>query len=157
VYLKFEYLNKDGSIPRKYSCQGENISPPLTWGETPEGTDSLMLLLYDRDVPFPFLHLYTIDHWIVYNIPGNVTELREGLPEGVQVGNGTLQGRNSRGKKGYSGPCPPFGEHTYHFELFALNKRLDIEPDKATRSKLLDMVEGSVIQRTGLKAKYRHQ
>ena len=157
MYLKSSSFKEGGQIPKKYSCQGENVSPPLSWGDMPEGTESLMLLVFDKDIPASFLPLMTIDHWVVYNIPPEVTEFKEGLPEGEKLENGASQGINRKGDFSYTGPCPPFGTHEYHFELYALNKKLEIEPKKAIKDKLLDLAKENVIQKVELKANYRHQ
>lgn len=105
-------------IPTKYTCQGQDISPPLAWGEPPEGTQSFALILDDPDAPGG-----VFTHWVLFNIPSDSRE----LPEAV-LPSGALQGKNDFGRIGYGGPCPPPGRpHRYQFTLYALDQRLDLE------------------------------
>ena len=110
------------SIPVRYSCEGENIPPPLEWSEAPPGTESLALIIDDPDAPHG-----TFTHWLVFNEPAS----RTGFPEGAGIdgrSNGApAQGQNSGGGPGYIGPCPPRGPaHTYRFFLWALDQMLDL-------------------------------
>lgn len=129
-------------IPQRYTCDGEDISPPLTWRGQPEGTRSYVLIVYDPDAPAG-----TFIHWVLYNIPGN----RSGLPEAVPRGRGVVeglgvQGVNDFGFIGYGGPCPPpgHGVHRYFFALHALDTGLDLGPG-ATAQKVLSRMEDHVI------------
>lgn len=108
---------QDGeSIPDKYTCQGQDISPPLAWGEPPVGTQSLSLVMDDPDAP---LGVFT--HWVIFNIPPASRELAEAVPAQPQLPDGSLQGKNNFGKTGYGGPCPPSGSpHRYQFTIYAL-------------------------------------
>ena len=107
-----------GVIPKKYTCDGENVSPPLTWSGTPPETKSLALTCSDPDSPSG-----EWDHWVVYNLPGDL----QGLPEAVK-GAGT-DGRCSWERPGYRGPCPPRGApHRYFFKLYALDAVLNLKP-----------------------------
>jgi len=120
-------------IPRMYTCQGENVSPPLAWKAVPAKTRSLALILEDPDAPDPAAPKMTWVHWVLYNIPPDT----KGLPRGVSratLPSGTLQGDNSWGRAGYGGPCPPIGRHRYFFRLYALDIRLpDLkQPTKGT-------------------------
>ena len=119
------------AIPAAYTCQGRDISVPLTWGVLPAGTRSLALIVDDPDAPDPAAPTMTWVHWVLYNIPPAAT----GLPEAVKPGAlpaGTLEGRNDWGRTGYGGPCPPVGRHRYFFKLYALDAVLpDLgQPDK---------------------------
>ena len=108
-------------IPSKYTCDGKNINPPLHFSEIPAGTRSFVLIVDDPDAPAG-----TWIHWIVYNLPPDVTTIQEGaMPDG-------LQGKNSFGKSSYGGPCPPSGIHRYYFKLYALDVMLPVidHPDK---------------------------
>ena len=106
-----------GEIPRKYSCQGDDVSPPLSWSNLPAGTKTLALIVDDPDAP-----VGTWVHWVLFNIPATV----DGLPEAVKVPPaGTQQGTNSWKRTGYGGPCPPFGRHRYFHKLYALDTRLE--------------------------------
>ncbi len=111
-----------GSIPQKYSCDGENISPELHIGNVPEGTMSFVLVMDDPDIPISVKQtrgIDTFDHWVVFNIPSGTTIIPEGgLP-------GASSGMNTRGTNGYTGPCPPDKEHRYFFRLYAVSGTLN--------------------------------
>ena len=120
-----------GAIPAAYTCQGRDISVPLTWSGLPAGTRSLALIVDDPDAPDPAAPAMTWVHWVLYNIPPSAA----GLPEAVKpqaLPAGTLEGRNDWGRAGYGGPCPPVGRHRYFFKLYALDVLLpDLgQPDK---------------------------
>lgn len=123
-------------IPVKYSCDGEDISPPLAWNDPPEGTQSLALIMDDPDAPGG-----TWDHWIVFNIPA---ELRE-LPEAVSTGNvSATLGQNSWGRNTYGGPCPPGGTHRYFFKLYALDATLGLD-ENANKGQVLAAMDGHIL------------
>lgn len=134
----------DQSIPARYSADGDNASPPVSWDGAPEGTRSFVLVMDDPDAdqPKPFTH------WIVYDVPAEVTSLREGLPTTpiLQQPEGLKQGVNSMGATGYFGMKPPVGDeaHRYHVQVFALEKTLDLKPG-ATRQAVLDAMKGHVL------------
>jgi len=139
---------KEGeSIPPKYTCQGEDISPPLVWGESPEGTQSYALVMDDPDAPGG-----VFTHWLIYDIPADVNELPEGVPAEPRLFNGA-QGQNDFGRTGYGGPCPPPGKpHRYRFNLYALDQKVDLEPG-ASKAQLLSGIEDHILDRyelTGL-------
>lgn len=131
-------------LPGPYAAEGQNISPPLEWEEGPSGTQSYALLMEDPDVDEepPFVH------WMIYNVPADVTMLEEGVPgtPRLQKPEGALQGANDRGAIGYFGPRPPVGDpaHPYHFQVFALDTLLDL-PHGASRAEFLDAVRGHVL------------
>lgn len=113
----------DGAIPRVHTCQGEDISPALTWEGTPEDTRSLVLIVDDPDAPDPQAPKMTWVHWVLYNIPPDA----KGLAEGIAAGSlppGTQEGLNDWRRTGYGGPCPPIGRHRYFFKLYALDTTL---------------------------------
>src|SRR5688572_30189540 len=116
-----------GHIPPRYTCEGEDINPQLEFGELPEDTRSLALIMEDPDAPRG-----VFDHWIVWNIPP-----QQVITEGSQPG---ISGTNSFGKTGYGGPCPPSGVHRYFFKVFALDAELDIPAgsDKATLQEAME-------------------
>jgi len=119
----FEY---GASIPEKYTCKGEDIPPPLRWDEAPKGTVSFALILEDPDAPGG-----TFLHWLIYNLPADISELDGVSPIEKHLKNGVLQAKNDFGRTGYGGPCPPKGEvHRYYFRLFALKKKLPPESVK---------------------------
>ncbi|MDX1673015.1 MAG: YbhB/YbcL family Raf kinase inhibitor-like protein, partial [Balneolaceae bacterium] len=101
-------FNEGDAIPEKYTCDGEDISPPLSWNGAPEGTVSYALVSDDPDAPGQ-----TWVHWVIYNLPATVSELREQVPTDKKLDNGALQGKNDFGNIGYGGPCPPGGTHRY--------------------------------------------
>lgn len=120
-----------GDIPRKYTCDGEDVSPPLAWSGVPEGTRSLVLIVDDPDAPDPQAPKMTWVHWVLYNIPPQAS----GLPEAVASSDlppGTREGLNDWKRTGYGGPCPPIGRHRYFHKLYALDTIL---PDLGTPTK----------------------
>jgi len=134
---------KDGErIPRKYTCDGENISPPLTWKDVPSGTVTLAIISDDPDAPSK-----TWTHWLIFNIPPEINSLPEGVETVGEFENGIIQGLNDFGNLGYGGPCPPFGVHRYFFKLYALDKRLELEPG-ASKEELLEAMKGHIIEKT---------
>jgi hypothetical protein len=138
-------------IPRKYTCDGENISPPLTWSQVPEGTESFALIADDPDAPGR-----TFVHWVIYNISAGVTELPESIPNEETVLDGAEQGRNSSNKTGYMGPCPPSGTHRYFFKLYALDTTVKGGPG-LSKSDLIGEIEGHVLAEGQLMGKYKRQ
>ena len=117
------------TIPGKYTCDGEDVSPPLMWKGAPEGTKSFALICDDPDAP-----LMTWTHWVVYGISANVDKLQEGLPKAEVVAGDIKQGSNSGRRVGYSGPCPPGGKaHRYYFRIYALDADLDIRPGESKK------------------------
>ena len=130
-------------IPSKYTCQGENISPPLTISGAPSDTESLALVMDDPDAPGK-----TFVHWLAWNIPTNQAQIKEGsLPTG------STEGTTSFNQVGYGGPCPPSGEHRYFFKVFALNSRLDL-PETTTADQLMEQIEGKILDQAQLMGTY---
>lgn len=112
----------NGKIPSLYTCEGEDISPPLEWTGVPMATKSLVLIVDDPDAPDPAHPKMTWVHWILYNLPPDLS----GLPAGVSVLPGTtVRGVNDWRRRDYGGPCPPIGRHRYFFKLYALDRLLD--------------------------------
>ncbi len=144
-------FENEGMIPSKYTCDGENISPPLVWTQAPEGTKSFALISDDPDAP-----VGTFVHWVIYNIPPKVNELEENFPSDNKLENGVMQGMTDYRMVGYKGPCPPAGVHRYYFKLYALDVCLDIEPgvDKAG---LLKTMEGHIVEEAVLMGKYSRE
>lgn len=127
-------------IPKKFTCDGENVSPPFSWRDAPADTKSLALIVHDPDAP----RANGFVHWIVYDISPDVSEIPESTPrQAVLAGVGT-QGRNESGNIGYVGPCPPSGTHRYFARLYALRDRLNLEPG-ATYQQLVSAMEGRII------------
>jgi Raf kinase inhibitor-like YbhB/YbcL family protein len=113
-------FSDQGEIPARYTCEGEDISPPLSWRDAPVGTESFVLIVDDPDAPDPRAPKMTWVHWVLYNIPAGVEELAEGLRAGG-LPQGALEGLNDWQRKGYGGPCPPVGRHRYFHKLHALD------------------------------------
>lgn len=138
-------------IPSRYTCDGKDLSPPLAWTDPPPGTRSLALLMDDPDAPSG-----VYSHWVVQGIPPSARSLAEGTGHGATLPPGSVEGRNSGGGSGYSGPCPPKGTHRYFFRLFALDSVPHVEGE-ATREKLLGAMEGHVIATAELMGPYARE
>ena len=141
-----------GAIPAKYTCDGEDISPPLAWTGVPDRTLSLALIVDDPDAPDPAAPKGRFVHWVLYNIPPD----ERGLPEGANRGKlppGAREGSNDFGKRGYGGPCPPIGRHRYLFKLYALDTSL-AEVDNPSRKDLEAAMEGHVLEQAEIVATY---
>jgi Raf kinase inhibitor-like YbhB/YbcL family protein len=136
-------------IPRQYTCDGRDVSPPITWTGAPAGTKSLALIADDPDAPAG-----TWVHWVVYNLPAGVAELHEAIPPDRELKGGGRQGKNDFRKIGYGGPCPPSGTHRYFFKLYALDAELDLEPG-ATKADVLAAMEGRILAEARLIGKYK--
>ncbi len=140
--LRSSVFEPGGDIPTKYTCDGQDVSPPLEWNDTPNGTQSFALICDDPDAPRG-----TWSHWVLYNIPPTVTRLAEGVQE-------TAEGRNDFGNTGYGGPCPPRGPaHRYYFRLYALDTTLDLTPS-TTRQQVLDRIQNHIVAQAELMGRY---
>lgn len=138
-------------IPRKYSCEGEDIPPPLTWTDLPERTQSLALIIDDPDAPDPKAPKRTWVHWIVYDITPRV----DGLPEDPKhLPHGAYEGRNDWGRPGYGGPCPPVGEHRYFHKLYALDTVLG-DLSEPTKAELERAMAGHILAEAQLVGTYQ--
>jgi Raf kinase inhibitor-like YbhB/YbcL family protein len=146
-------FTQQGSIPQLYTCQGRDVSPPLSWSGAPEGTKGFVLIVDDPDAPDPAAPKRTWVHWVLYAIPPTAS----GLPEAVAPGRlppGTREGTNDWNRTGYGGPCPPVGRHRYFHKLYALDTELpDLgAPRKAEVEKAM---EGHVLAKTELIGTYQ--
>jgi len=140
---------KDGElIPRKHTCDGQDISPQLAWDSVPAGTKSLALVCDDPDAPRG-----TWVHWVIFNLPSELRELHEDIPKQRELKNGARQGVNDFGEIGYGGPCPP-ALHRYYFKLYALDAPLSLVPG-ASKAQLLSAVEGHVLAQGQLIGRYK--
>jgi len=129
-----------GAIPKEFTADGDNVSPPLHWPDVPDGTKSIALVCEDPDAPRG-----TFVHWVIFNIGPETRELPRGVPASAKLAYGALQGKNDLGKIGYAGPAPPRGRpHRYFFRLYALDAMLDLEGG-ATRGQLSGAIEGHVL------------
>lgn len=140
-----------GLIPLKYTCDGANISPGLSWEEIPQETQSLVLIVDDPDAPGR-----TFVHWVVYDIPPTVKQLPEKITSSKTISTGGVQGKNDFGKLGYGGPCPPSGTHRYFFHLYALDKKLNLEAGM-TKNQVLIAIKDHVLAKAELMGKYERQ
>ncbi|CAG0939789.1 hypothetical protein BROC_00796 [Candidatus Brocadiaceae bacterium] len=131
MLLQSSAFTEQAAIPKRYTCDGENISPPLSWADLPANTKSLVLIVDDPDAPDPAAPKMTWVHWLLYNIPPSVSQLPEAVTTAT-LPKGTLEGKNDWKKTGYGGPCPPIGQHRYLHKLYALDTVLpDLnEPNK---------------------------
>jgi len=137
-------------IPIEYTCQGQDVSPPLTWSEPPAGTQSLALIVDDPDAP---VGVFT--HWVIFNIPADSRGLSEAVPTQAELPSGALQGKNDFGRMGYAGPCPPSGRtHRYQFTVYALDSRLDLTAGVA-KTQLLTAMQGHVLAQGELSGRYQ--
>ena len=142
---------QDGrTIPATYTADGADRSPPLAWSGTPVGTASLALICDDPDAPRG-----TWVHWVLFNLPGDQSELPEHLPTDGTLAGGARQGQNDFGKLGYGGPAPPRGKpHRYFFKLYALDVSLEL-PAGATKAQLLAAMPGHVLAEARLLGTYQ--
>lgn len=142
--IKSSAFEENGIIPKKYTCDGEDVNPPLSFEDIPEETKSLALIVDDPDAP---AKVWT--HWVVFNIPPTTTEIGENsVPEGA------IQGKNDFGKVEYGGPCPPPGPaHRYRFKIYGLDIELDLE-EGASKQAVEQAMEGHILAQGILVGKY---
>jgi hypothetical protein len=151
--LKSSAFDNGGEIPSRYTCEGEDVSPSLVWTGVPETARSLVLIIDDPDAPDPKAPKMTWVHWVLYNIPPDVT----GLPEGVvpaKLSPGMMEGLNDWKRIGYGGPCPPIGRHRYFHKLYALDTVLEVM-NTPTKANVEVAMKGHVIAQTELMGTYK--
>lgn len=149
--LSSDAFEDNGRIPSEFTCDGDDVSPPLSIDGVDAKAKSLALVVDDPDAPGG-----TFDHWLIWNVPADVDTIPEGVPaeESVESLGGAVQGRNGFGAIGYRGPCPPGGpEHKYRFKLYALDTTLDLKPG-SSKSVLEAAIEDHIIEEVGLTGKY---
>lgn len=139
-----------GEFPKRYTCEGENISPELSWDGVPKEAKFLVLILHDPDSPRP----NGFTHWLLYDIPASMDRFRENVPRHEQLADGARQGRNDSGEIGYAGPCPPAGRHRYFVRLYALREKLGLSAG-ATADEVRLALDGKVIEQCELMATYQ--
>lgn len=138
------------AIPSKYTCDGENINPPLSISGVPENARALALIMEDPDVPANVRPDRMWDHWVVFNIPPHFKTIEEGSePDGIP-------GKGTNGKTGYMGPCPPDREHRYFIKLFALDTELEL-PAGATKAAVEKAMQGHILEQTELMGTYNRR
>jgi hypothetical protein len=138
-------------IPKKFTCDGGDVSPALHWTNPPSATTSYALIADDPDAPGK-----TWVHWVVFNIPGDKTELGKSFPKEDRLDDGTIQGTNDFGTNEYGGPCPPSGTHRYFFRLYALDTMLSLYPG-TPKDKVMKAMEGHVLAEAELMGTYTHR
>ncbi len=148
LWLKSSAFENGAAIPSNYTCDGPDISPPLSWGSLPGATKSLAILCDDPDAP-----VGNWVHWVIFNIPPEKTGFSEKVETSPQLPDGTRQGTNDFGKTGYGGPCPPGGTHRYFFTLYALDTKLDLSAG-IKKADLIKAMEGHILSKTQLMGKY---
>jgi hypothetical protein len=138
-----------GEIPKKYSCDGADLSPALAWNGIPAGTQTFALIADDPDAPAG-----TWTHWVIWDIPAKLKGLAENVLKTEALADGTRQGRNDFRRIGYGGPCPPAGKpHRYFFRLYALDSKLDLRAG-ASRAELERAMKGHVLAQAEVMGKY---
>ena len=143
---------KEGDmIPRKFTCDDRDVSPPLAWSEAPPGAKSFALICDDPDVP-----VGTWVHWVLFNLPAATRELPENIAPEKTLAFGERHGKNSWGRLGYGGPCPPSGTHRYFFKLYALDALLDLQPG-ATKAEVEKAMSDHILAQGQLMGKYKRQ
>lgn len=148
--LKSSAFSANGDIPRQYTCEGPDVSPPLAWSAPPAGTESFSLIMDDPDAP-----VGTWVHWVLYDLPASTRELPEGVPRDSELASGARQGRNDFRRIGYGGPCPPPGPaHRYFFKLYALDGKLNLKAG-ATKAELLRAMAGHIKGQAELAGRFK--
>jgi Raf kinase inhibitor-like YbhB/YbcL family protein len=139
-------------IPSKYTCEGQDVSPPLRWDNAPSAAKAFALICEDPDAPAG-----TWVHWVLYNLPASAASLQEGMSKSAALADGSRQGLNDFRKTGYNGPCPPAGAaHRYYFNVYALDASVSL-PSRAKKADLAKAMEGHIVAEGTLMGTYRRQ
>jgi Raf kinase inhibitor-like YbhB/YbcL family protein len=149
--LQSTAFTQDGEIPRRHTCEGDDVAPPLAWSDVPERTQSLALIVDDPDAPDPAAPARTWVHWVLVDIPPTASALPEG---GRPLPGGCRDGLNDWQRTGYGGPCPPIGRHRYFFKLYALDTRL-AKLQRPTKAELEQAMQGHVLAQAQLLGTYQ--
>ena len=143
-------FENNAPIPRKYTGEGADCSPPLTWTNAPDGTKSFALICDDPDAPGGMWV-----HWVLFNLPADTTSLSENVPTDPALDNGAVQGTTDFGRAGYGGPMPPPGKaHHYYFKLYALDAELTLASD-ATKSDVVAAMKDHILAQAQLMGTYQ--
>jgi Raf kinase inhibitor-like YbhB/YbcL family protein len=144
-----------GEIPIHYTCEGDDVSPPLEWTDPPVGTESLVLIIDDPDAPDPAAPRMIWVHWVLYNLPADTRQLPEAVTRSA-LPPGTSEGINDWKRPGYGGPCPPIGRHRYFHKIYALDTMLPTlrDPAKAAIEKVM---AGHILGKAEIVGTYRKQ
>ncbi len=151
ISVRSSAFQEGGMIPAKYTCDGDDVSPPLEWTGIPQGTKSLALICDDPDAP-----VGTWVHWVIWNIPATLNGLAEDVPPDPQLPDGSRQGISDFRRPGYGGPCPPSGVHRYYFKVYALDAMLEL-PSGTRKADLLKAMNGHILAEGQLMGKYRRR
>ena len=138
----------DGSIPSKYTCDGDDVSPPIEWADVPSDARTLALICDDPDAPKK-----DFAHWVLFNIPPKAAALPEHVAASQALPDGSRQGKNDFGKVGYGGPCPPSGTHRYRFTLYAIDTELRVPPG-SSRKDVEAAMKGHVLETAQMTGAY---
>jgi len=152
LILKSTAFENGATIPARYTCQGDDISPALHWENLPAASKSLVLIVDDPDAPDPRAPKMTWVHWLLYNLPTDCTGLAEHMSS-KQLPAGTGEGLNDWQRTGYGGPCPPIGQHRYFFKLYALDSQLD-DLHTPTKPQLIRAMQGHILEQAELMGVY---
>lgn len=146
--LESPTFTDNGMIPSLHTCDGQDLSPPLSWDSPPVGTQSLALIVDDPDAPGQIFV-----HWVLYDLPPEIQQLPQGAGNQDRLTGGGTQGKNDFGNLGYGGPCPPSGIHRYFFRLYALDRELELKPG-ATKAQLEAAMSGHILGTAELMGRY---
>ncbi len=135
-------------LPKQYTCDGDDISPPLAWSGTPAGTEAFALICDDPDAP-----VGTWVHWVAFNLPASASSMPEGIRTEKDLPGGGVQGTNSWKRTGYGGPCPPSGTHRYFFKLYALDAALPLGSN-ATAQDVQAAIQGHILAEAQTMGRY---
>ena len=152
IQVRSAAFDEGQSIPQKHTCDGEDVSPSLSWENPPDRTKSFALICDDPDAPSG-----TWVHWVIFDLPAAITELPEAIPTKEEVLNGAKQGRNDFSRIGYGGPCPPKGNpHRYYFKLYALDAALNLKAG-ATKADVENAMKGHLLGEGKIMATYKRK
>lgn len=150
--LSSSAFDHQGAIPKKYTCEGDDVSPPLAWSAVPKEAKSFALIVDDPDAPDPKAPKRTWVHWVLYDMPAATTGLAERAPTPA----GARDGTNDWNRAGWGGPCPPIGRHRYFFKLYALDAELG-DLGKPNKSRLEEAMRGHILAQAELIGTYQKQ
>lgn len=145
-------LTDGGAVPARFTCDGDQVAPPIMWSQVPPGTRSLVLVVHDPDAPDPAAPKRDFTHWVVYDLPPAAERIAEDATRGA-LPDPAREGKNDEGSTGYTGPCPPVGRHRYFFRLSALDAMLG-DLGAPTRQEVERAMEGHVLETAELVATY---
>lgn len=151
--LESSVFRQGGAIPRRYTCDGEDLSPPLRWTGAPEKARSFALIVDDPDAPDPAAPKRVYVHWVLYDLPTSITSIAEDGEEAA-VNAGAREGNNDWSRTGYGGPCPPIGRHRYFFKLYALDAMLG-DLGTPTKKAVEKAMQGHVLATAELMGTYQ--